>query len=151
VAPGGAAPALLAALACCDAHVVPVLLADGGVDMALVETAIAHRAFTALMLDTADKGAGSLLQRLPQAVLQGFVARLRHADCLSGLAGSLRSSDLPALRLLSPGFAGFRSAVCAGPRDGALDAQRVHTLCRELREPLASAGFAPSRFGRGWG
>ena len=64
--------------------------------------------------------------------------RLRHADCLSGLAGSLRLSDMPALRLLSPGFAGFRSAVCAGPRDSALDAQRVRTLCQRMREPLAS-------------
>lgn len=138
VAPGTDAPALLAALASCDAHVVPVLLADAGVDMALVDAALAHHAFGALMLDTADKGAGSLLQRLPQAVLQGFVARARHADCPSGLAGSLRLADLPALRLLSPDFAGFRSAVCAGPRDSVLDVQRVHTLCRELREPLAS-------------
>jgi uncharacterized protein (UPF0264 family) len=138
IVPGTDAPALLAALAACDAPVVPVLLADAGIDMALVESALAHDAFAALMLDTADKGAGSLLQRLPQAVLQGFVARLRSAACLSGLAGSLRLGDLPALRLLSPGFAGFRSAVCAGSRDSALDAQRVHTLCQGLREPLAS-------------
>ena len=148
VAPGTDAPALLAALASCDAHVVPVLLADAGVDMALVEAALAHRAFAALMLDTADKGAGSLLQRLPQTVLQGFVVRLRHANCLSGLAGSLRVSDLPALRLLSPGFAGFRSAVCAGPRDGALDARRVRSLCQGLREPLT---WLPLPLPLGWG
>ena len=138
VVPGTDAPALLAALASCCAHVVPVLLADAGVDMALVEAALAHHTFAALMLDTADKGAGSLLQRLPQVVLRGFVGRLRSAACLSGLAGSLRLADLPALRLLSPGFAGFRSAVCNGPRDGALDALRVRTLCQGLREPLAS-------------
>jgi (5-formylfuran-3-yl)methyl phosphate synthase len=126
VAPGQ--QALLAALAACNAAVVPVLLADDGIDAALVDAALTHATFPALMLDTAEKGAGSLLDRLPHAALAGFVAPLRRRACLSGLAGALREADLPALQALGPDFAGFRSAVCAGPRDGVLDAARVRRL-----------------------
>ena len=134
VAPGG--QALLAALAACEAQVVPVLLADAGVDMALVEAALALGAFPALMLDTADKGAGSLVERLDPAALFGFVAALRRHDCLSGLGGALRGVDVPALREIAPDFAGFRSAVCDGPRDGKLDPVRVRALRARLLRPV---------------
>jgi (5-formylfuran-3-yl)methyl phosphate synthase len=138
VAPGG--QALLAALASCckvlEAQVVPVLLADAGVDMALVEAALALGAFPALMLDTADKSAGSLIERLAPAALFAFVAALRQRDCLSGLAGALRGVDVPALREIAPDFAGFRSAVCDGPRDGELDPVRVRALRGRLQPPL---------------
>ncbi len=135
VGPGPGGQALLTALAACEAQVVPVLLADAGVDMALVEAALTLGAFPALMLDTADKGAGSLIERLAPAALFGFVAALRRNDCLSGLAGALRAVDVPALREIAPDFAGFRSAVCAGARDGVLDPVRV----RALRARLALA------------
>ena len=134
VSPGG--ELLLAALADCDAAVVPVILADEGVDMRLVGAALALGAFPALMLDTADKGAGSLIERLDPAALFGFVATVRRHACLSGLAGALRGVDVPALREIAPDFAGFRSAVCAGPRDGPLDPVRVRALRSRLSVPL---------------
>ena len=137
VSPGG--ELLLAALADCDAAVVPVILADEGVDMRLVGAALALGAFPALMLDTADKGAGSLIERLDPAALFGFVATVRRHACLSGLAGALRGVDVPALREIAPDFAGFRSAVCAGPRDGRLDPVRV----RALRSRLSARRCAP--------
>jgi uncharacterized protein (UPF0264 family) len=130
VAPGG--EALLTALADCEAQVVPVLLADAGVHMALVDAALARGAFPALMLDTADKHAGSLIDRLKPAALFAFVAAARRHGCLSGLAGALRGVDVPALREIAPGFAGFRSAVCAGARDGVLDPVRVRALRARL-------------------
>jgi len=130
VGPGG--QTLLAALAGCEAQIVPVLLADAGVDMALVEAALGLGAFPALMLDTADKGAGSIIERLAPAALFGFVAALRRKACLSGLAGALRGVDVPALREIAPDFAGFRSAVCHGPRDGTLDPVRVRALRARL-------------------
>lgn len=139
VGPGPGGQALLAALASCELHeaqVVPVLLADAGVDMALVKAALALGAFPALMLDTADKGAGSLIERLAPAALFGFVAALRRNDCLSGLAGALRGVDVPALREIAPDFAGFRSAVCHGPRDGKLDPVRVRALRARLLHPV---------------
>ena len=134
VACGG--EALLAALADCDAQVVPVILADAGVDMRLVEAALALGAFPALMLDTADKGAGSLVERLEPSALFDFVATVCRHACLSGLAGALRGVDVPALREIAPDFAGFRSAVCDGPRDGRLDPVRVRALRSRLAVPL---------------
>ncbi len=134
LAPG--AVTLLDALARCDAAVVPVLIADEGLADALLARAL-RGPFPALMLDTQDKRGGSLLQRLPAAALRHFVERVRVAGKLSGLAGALREDDLPQLRALAPDFAGFRSAVCSGPRTAALDAARVRALRERLVEPAA--------------
>jgi uncharacterized protein (UPF0264 family) len=132
---------LLDALAACGAAVVPVLLADAageggaaGVDEALVTHVLRTSAFPAVMLDTAAKGAGSLVQRLPRTALAAFVARVRASGRRAGLAGALRVEDVPALRALGPDFAGFRSAVCEGGRAGPLDAARVRELARRCRE-----------------
>ena len=128
------------ALARCDAPVVPVLISDHGVDMALVDHALRCAVYPALMLDTVDKHAGSLLQRVSGASLRAFVAAVRSRSVLCGLAGALRADDVPQLRALAPHFAGFRSAVCAGERDGALDAHRVRALRTALRNtPAANA------------
>ena len=131
--------AVLEALATCRASVVPVLVADGGVDPGLVARAVALQAFPALMVDTADKGLGSLVRRVPLADLAGFVEAVRCGGMLSGLAGSLRSADVPVLRALAPDFAGFRGALTHGDRAAALDPQRV----RELRRGLAAGTRAP--------
>ena len=135
IAPGAdirAAVALLDRLSCCGTAIVPVLIADDGIDERLVEAALQARVFPALMLDTLDKRGGSLLQRHPRAALAAFVERARSRGCLAGLAGALRAVDVAALVALGPDFAGFRSAVCAGERAGALDADRVRDLARRL-------------------
>jgi len=130
---GGRAAALalvaqLAGLARAGVPVVPVLVADEGVDDALVQAALREGVFPALMLDTRAKRAGSLLQRVTLLSLAGFVARVRGSGCLAGLAGALRQADLALVKALGPDFAGFRSAVCAGERAGVLDAQRVRAV-----------------------
>jgi uncharacterized protein (UPF0264 family) len=136
---GPAANTLLEALATQGASIVPVFVADDGVDQALLERALALRAFPALMLDTADKQRGSLLERLPLATLVDFVAVVRASGMLAGLAGSLRVEDAPALLALAPDFAGFRGAVTRGDRAGALDPE----LVRLLRRRLAPGARAP--------
>jgi uncharacterized protein (UPF0264 family) len=144
----GAAEDLLEALAACGAPVVPVFLVDAvdgaagtnaadgagraGVDEALLARALRAPAFPAVMVDTAAKGAGSLVQRVPRAALAAFVARVRASGRKAGLAGALRLEDIPALRALGPDFAGFRSAACAGGRAGPLDAARVQALAHAL-------------------
>ena len=127
-----AAMALLDSLASCGTAIVPVLIADDAIDDRLVEAALRARMFPALMLDTVDKRGGSLLQRHPLVALAAFVERARSHGCLAGLAGALRAADAAALVALAPDFAGFRSAVCAGDRAGALDAERVRDLARRL-------------------
>ena len=124
--------ALVAGLAACKASIVPVLVADAGIDPALVEDVLQRRAFAGLMLDTADKQQGSLLQRVPLAGLAHFVAAVRSQGAMAGLAGSLRLQDAEALRALGPDFAGFRGALTVGERAAALDVRLVRQLRRRL-------------------
>lgn len=107
---GPASAALLTALARCHAAVVPVLMADRGVDMALVHTALALGAFPALMLDTADKGAGSLLQRRPEAELRAFIDAVRGAVSLGGTPAGARPGSLAGATA-----GGIAEALTGGP------------------------------------
>lgn len=134
-----AARAVLDALAACGRTIVPVFIADRGIDPALVDHA-AGLGFAGLMADTADKRAGSLFELTPHADLQAFVATARAARMLVGLAGALRTSDAPRLAALGPDFAGFRSAVCAGARSDALDPRRLRELVAAMRAAQASVG-----------
>ncbi|RZS52195.1 (5-formylfuran-3-yl)methyl phosphate synthase [Sphaerotilus mobilis] len=107
--------------------IVPVLIADDGIASACI-AAVRRGGFAAVMLDTADKRGGSLLQRRPAAELAAWVEALRGPGMRVGLAGALMPADIPALRALSPDYAGFRSAVCAGDRRLGLDAGRLAAL-----------------------
>jgi (5-formylfuran-3-yl)methyl phosphate synthase len=124
------APAVLQALSALHFAVVPVFIADRGLDLGLVASAL-H--FPAVMADTADKLSGSLFDCVPAAELQQFVALARGQGALVGLAGALRHAHLPQLADLSPDFAGFRSAVCRGERGSALDAGLLRGLADALR------------------
>ena len=123
---------LLDALARCGRPVVPVFIADRGLDAALVAHA-AGLGFAGLMVDTADKRAGSVFDCLTMHALQDFMTRARAASSLCGLAGALRIEDVSSLAALAPDFAGFRTAVCAGDRSAALDPQRLRELAQALR------------------
>lgn len=127
VPPG--ADALLARLAALRQQglpIVPVLLADEGVPRTVPS------GFAAVMLDTQDKQGGSLRQRLPLAELAAFVRAVQAAGAWAGLAGALTLDDALALAPLAPDFLGFRSAVCADSRAGALCAQRLAGLLAAL-------------------
>lgn len=134
---GRAGCALLAALTTLPLAIVPVLIADDGLDAAVVEAACAP-AFAAVMADTQAKRAGSLIELLGENALAAFIDRARAAGRMVGLAGALRVADLPALARLGPDFAGFRSAVCDGRREGRLDPVRLATL----RAAIATAAEA---------
>lgn len=129
---------VLDALAASGHAVVPVFIADRGLDFDQVERA-SRLKFPGLMVDTADKLAGSLFDALPGAELQRFVDGVRASGALVGLAGALRCPQLAALRALAPDFAGFRSAVCAGDRSGELDPDRLRELAAALHATPAWA------------
>lgn len=74
--------------------------------------ALAAAGFHGVMLDTADKTGGRLLQHAPLGMLQAFVTRARGLGLLTGLAGSLRIDDIPVLLPLSADYLGFRGALC---------------------------------------
>lgn len=126
------AAALLLALAAGAHRVVPVFIADQGLDAALVGRACGL-GFAGVMLDTADKLAGSLFDAVPLPQLHGFVAQVRAAGALVGLAGALRLHHVPLLETLAPDFAGFRTAVCGADRRTALDPQRLRALVARVR------------------
>jgi uncharacterized protein (UPF0264 family) len=132
------ATAVLDALASRGHAIVPVFIGDRGLDFEAVAHACALK-FPALMVDTADKVAGSLFDVLSDAELRRFVSVVRASGALVGLAGALRRPQLAALHVLAPDFAGFRSAVCAGDRSGALDAQRLRSLAMALHTSPALA------------
>lgn len=124
---GAAACVVLEALAALPLAIVPVLIADDGLDAAVIDAACAP-AFAAVMADTQAKRAGSLLELLGADALAAFIDRAHTAGCMVGLAGALRLADVPALARLGPDFAGFRSAVCDGSRAGRLDPRRLDAL-----------------------
>ena len=133
------ARAVLDALAGTGHAIVPVFIADRGLDAEHLAHACTLR-FPALMVDTADKLAGSLFDVMSDPELQHFVGAVRASGALVGLAGALRRPQLAALHALGPDFAGFRSAVCAGDRSGELDPERLHALAAALHaEPAIAA------------
>lgn len=94
------------------AKLIGVMFADAGMDVALLPQ-LAAAGFAGVMLDTAHKGAGRLLDHVDMEALEGFV-RTGHAHgLLTGLAGSLEAPDVPRLLLLAPDYLGFRGALCA--------------------------------------
>lgn len=131
---------LLGLLAACPYDVVPVFIVDAGLDTDQLLWAAGQR-FPAVMLDTADKRAGSLFERVPRDELATLVRRMQGAGCPVGVAGALRLDDWPHIADLGPDFAGFRSAVCADWRGGALDAVLLERLvsraCAEQSPHLA--------------
>jgi (5-formylfuran-3-yl)methyl phosphate synthase len=83
---------------------------------------------TGIMLDTADKGSGSLLDHLSLEEIGSFVARAREQGLLVGLAGSLRAEHVPELLGLRPDLLGFRGALCDGTRNGRLDFKEASAI-----------------------
>ena len=132
-----AAAAVLRALAAGGRPLVPVFIADQGLDERAVALALTL-GFEAVMLDTADKRAGSLFDALPAQAIARFVATAREAGVKVGIAGALRRRHAPAIVALAPDFAGFRSAVCVGERSGALDAQALRDLVAAMRAAQAA-------------
>jgi (5-formylfuran-3-yl)methyl phosphate synthase len=74
-----------------------------------------------IMLDTADKGSGSLLAHLDPLELKSFVTQAKSYGLTLGFAGSLRAADVPDLLHLAPDLLGFRGALCCGARSASLD------------------------------
>lgn len=129
-----AAASVIDALVGCGCSVVPVFIADRGLDEALLARVCAVLpAFPAVMIDTADKRVGTLFDVLPSATLQRFIAMVRASGSMVGVAGALRLTNVDQLAALQPDFAGFRSAVCTGDRASRLDAVRVRELSKRLR------------------
>ena len=94
-----------------SARLVAVLFADQGLDLNWIAL-LAEQGFFGVMLDTAEKSAGSLRAYCNNAQLREFVRSARANRLLCGLAGSLRLDDIAQLLDLAPDYLGFRGALC---------------------------------------
>ncbi|MFG1392626.1 (5-formylfuran-3-yl)methyl phosphate synthase [Xanthobacter agilis] len=115
-----------------DARLIAVLFADQAPDTSLVP-AFAAAGFAGVMLDTADKTAGGLRHHLDPAALARFVDIARAHGLMTGLAGALKLADVAPLAALGPDYLGFRGALCAEGRTGALDPQRLAAVAGAVR------------------
>lgn len=119
--------------------IVAVLFADQQPDFAMLELLV-RSGFYGAMLDTADKSAGGLCRWLDECALRQFVANARAVKLLTGLAGSLRMSDISRLAGVAPDYLGFRGALCRDhARQSGLDAARINEIADVLRECNSSA------------
>jgi dihydroneopterin aldolase len=125
---------------------IAVLFADRMPDFDAIE-AVAAAGAAGIMLDTAEKGGGSLLDHLSLGDVSSFVACVKAHGLAVGLAGSLRASQISSLLALDPDVLGFRGALCQGSRNARLDRAscfRIRTLipaadAKLIRQPSAAA------------
>ncbi len=128
----------LGALMLARVRLVAVLLVDRGLDLAIVPL-LRDAGFAGIMLDTADKQAGALPERLPDEALIKFVNAVQSHGLFAGLAGSLRADQVPRLLALGADVLGFRGGLCRdGARTGGIDAEAV----RAVRAAIPRAGVA---------
>jgi dihydroneopterin aldolase len=113
-----------------DAALVGVLFADQAPDLALLHP-LSSAGFAGVMLDTADKRSGTLLDSMTEERLSAFVSQAHALGLFAGLAGSLRASDIATVLRCGPDFVGFRGALCDGH-------QRRGRISRDLARALAA-------------
>jgi (5-formylfuran-3-yl)methyl phosphate synthase len=99
-------------------RLIVVLFADRLPDFDAVAAA-ARIVACGVMLDTADKRSGSLLDHLGMDALDRFVTAAKANGLSVGLAGSLKREHVPELLPLKPDLLGFRGALCRGAARGA--------------------------------
>jgi len=106
-------------------RIVAVLFADQNPDFGLLPE-LEKAGFCGVMLDTASKDGGSLLDYLLLDDLLVFVKLARSHNMLSGLAGSLRLEHVLALTTLGPNYLGFRGGICENlQRNSSIDLSKI--------------------------
>lgn len=129
------APGLLKALAAAcvpPARVIVVCFAEHAPQTRDLER-LAATGIVGVMLDTAVKDGPRLPELVAPHALAAFVRVARGLGLLSGLAGRLRTDDVPALLAAAPDYLGFRGALCdGGAREADIDPARVTALARRL-------------------
>ncbi|CAN7640124.1 dihydroneopterin aldolase [Phyllobacterium sp. LjRoot231] len=100
--------------------------------------------FHGVMIDTADKSAGRLLDHMTPDQIGKFIKDGQSHGLKVGVAGSLEAPDIPRLLAYAPDFLGFRGALCSGlDRTAPIDAQataKIRGLIPEALEASAPPG-----------
>lgn len=97
-----------------------------------------------VMLDTAGKRTGSLLDHMALDEIDRFVTAARREGLIAGVAGSLRPAHVAPLLALAPDIIGFRGALC---QDGLRGASLDPIACSRIRAliPAEAPPEAPRR------
>jgi uncharacterized protein (UPF0264 family) len=93
----------------------------------------------AVLIDTANKPAGGLLDYFCAEDLRRFVAGTRERRMLSVLAGSLSWRRLPQALDVRPDYVAVRGAVCGGSRHQPLDGALLRQWVDRVRQGPAPA------------
>ena len=142
-------------LACLDAlarqaaagtRLVAVLFADQAPDIAVLKR-LREAGFVGAMLDTADKHGGGLRDHLADTALADFVRRAAGNGLMSGLAGSLKLTDIPPLLTIAPDYLGFRGALCHAGRTSTLAPELVQTVRAAIGHHSSRANIAVAAAG----
>lgn len=132
-APDGA---LAEAAAAAPGRLIGVVFAEDSFCATDLPARLAAAGFSGAMIDTRGKLGTGLRDVLSAATLATFVASCRAHGLMSGLAGSLRLADIPALAALGPDYLGFRGGLCrGGDRRQGLDEARIAEAVAALRMP----------------
>jgi dihydroneopterin aldolase len=156
--PDAAACAEALAAVAARTKLIAVLFADRDPDLGLLDVFAKH-GFHGVMVDTADKTRGRLLDHLPPEHIPVFVDRARSLGLKVGLSGSLETPDIPRLLPFAPDFLGFRGALCdRSERTASISMEAVkhiRSLIPEERQAdqsasvdyrlLAARGYAPGQ------
>jgi hypothetical protein len=101
-----------------------------------------------VMLDTADKRAGNLLDISGERELRGFVASAHDANLGVALAGSIEAIHLPILARLRAEIVGVRGALCLGrDRKQQIDAHLASDFLKAARSHTVVPEPAPASIG----
>ena len=123
-------------------RLIAVIFADLGVDFDYLPM-LASSGIHGVMLDTAHKGKGRLIDYMSIGALSEFAGICRSLKLISGLAGALEPPDVPRLLVTGVDILGFRGALCAGgSRQNALNTAAT-ILIRDLIPLQGSESYTP--------
>ena len=126
-------PTLAALTAAAPGRLIAVLFAEDGPSASLIP-ALAQAGFAGAMIDTSGKAGVRLTDLAEPDALAAFTAACRAHGLMSGLAGSLRVTDIPMLSAHRPDYFGFRGGLCRDlDRRNGIDPLRVAEAVRALR------------------
>ena len=109
--------------------IIAVFFADMEFDVDFAIRIAQEAKLKGVMLDTARKGSGNLLSHQNLMQLEYFVNRAKQHELISGLAGSLKVSDIPTVLESKPDYIGFRTALCKqNERKGSLNLETIHDV-----------------------
>ena len=124
-------------------NIIAVCFADVEFDIERTIQIAKKAQLKGIMIDTAGKSAGSLLLHRELDALQQFTDSARSAGLLTGLAGSLRETDITTLLPLAADYIGFRTALCKGlTRTAGISVESVRRV-RQLI-PVSETSLRPN-------